>query len=285
MTAAIAYAIGAMICLGLTDIIYKRAAAANVRPHHFRMVQAWVFAPSILAYAVLSGSLRLQPQALWGSAVGLCSFISFYNFIRSLRTGSISINAPIFRLSFAFTAALAISVLHEPLTPYKIGGLALTLAAVWLLLGSPTPTEAVAPRLTAESLLQVLVATLFLGMSNFIYKVGLQAGTNPASMLVAQASVFVVLATGFAIYTDRGLRPARTVWNHAPPAGIFLLFGLVFMLESLSRGEASVLVPISQMGFVVAAVLGFAVLREPFTARKAAGLVAAIAAIVCLAQS
>jgi len=285
MTAAIVYAVGAMICLGLTDIMYKRAAAAAVRPHHFLMVQAWIFAPTILAYGVLSGDLRLELPALWGSAVGLCSFISFYNFIRSLRTGSISINAPIFRLSFAFTAALAISVLHEPITPFKIAGLMLTLVAVWLLLGSPTKIEADSPRLTAESLLQVLIATLFLGLSNFIYKIGLSAGSTPGSLLVAQASLFIVLATGFAIYTDRGLRPVRTVWNYAPLAGIFLVFGLVFMLESLSRGEASVLVPITQMGFVVAAIAGFAALGEPFTTRKAGGLIAAIAAIVCLAQA
>jgi len=285
MTAAIVYAVGAMICLGLTDIVYKRAAAAGARPHHFLMVQAWTFAPAIFVYGLLSGELRLEPAALWGSAVGLCSFISFYNFLRSLRTGSISINAPIFRLSFAFTAALAISVFHEPITPFKIAGLVLTLAAVWLLLGSPSKREADSPRLTAESLLQVMIATLFLGLSNFIYKVGLLAGATPVSLLVAQAALFVTLATGFAIVTDRGVRPARTVWNYAPPGGIFLLFGLVFMLEGLSRGEASVLVPISQMGFVVAAVAGFVTMGEPFTARKAGGLVAAIAAIICLAQS
>jgi multidrug transporter EmrE-like cation transporter len=44
-----------------------------------------------------------------------------------------------------------------------------------------------------------------------------------------------------------------------------------------------VLVPIAQMGFVVTAVLGVAVLREPVTARKVAGLVAATAALAALA--
>jgi multidrug transporter EmrE-like cation transporter len=42
-------------------------------------------------------------------------------------------------------------------------------------------------------------------------------------------------------------------------------------------------VPIAQMGFVVTALLGFLFLREPFTARKGAGLVAALAALASLA--
>jgi len=45
-----------------------------------------------------------------------------------------------------------------------------------------------------------------------------------------------------------------------------------------------VIVPIAQMGFVVTALLGFFLLREPFTLRKGAGLGAAIAALACLAH-
>jgi len=45
-----------------------------------------------------------------------------------------------------------------------------------------------------------------------------------------------------------------------------------------------VVVPIAQMGFVVTALLGFFFLREPFTARKGAGLAAALAALASLAR-
>jgi multidrug transporter EmrE-like cation transporter len=44
-----------------------------------------------------------------------------------------------------------------------------------------------------------------------------------------------------------------------------------------------VLVPIAQMGLVVSAALGILVLNEPMTARKATGLVAALAALAVLA--
>jgi multidrug transporter EmrE-like cation transporter len=45
-----------------------------------------------------------------------------------------------------------------------------------------------------------------------------------------------------------------------------------------------VLVPISQMGFVVTAAVGVLLLGEPMTARKGAGLALALAALACLAK-
>ncbi|HMA87434.1 MAG TPA: hypothetical protein VKP89_01670, partial [Burkholderiales bacterium] len=56
------------------------------------------------------------------------------------------------------------------------------------------------------------------------------------------------------------------------------------MVESLARADASVVVPVAQMGFVVTSLVGFLFLREPFSARKDAGLLAAIAALASLAH-
>ena len=58
----------------------------------------------------------------------------------------------------------------------------------------------------------------------------------------------------------------------------------IFLAKGLERGEASVVVLVAQMGFVVTAFLGFLLLREPFTLRKGAGLAAALAALASLAK-
>jgi len=100
---------------------------------------------------------------------------------------------------------------------------------------------------------------------------------------VAQAAVVVTLATAFAVGVDGRLRPAARAWRYAPVAAFVLAGAFVFLVESLARGEASVLVPIAQMGFVVTAVLGFFFLAEPFTLRKGAGLAAALAALASFA--
>ena len=113
MTPGIGLALIAMVMFGAGDLIYKRAAAAGIEARHFIMLQAWFFCPLVTLYALIRQKLVLEPAALWGSLAGLVMFFAFYNFSRSLRSGSISTNAPIFRLSFTLTAGLAIWLLDE----------------------------------------------------------------------------------------------------------------------------------------------------------------------------
>lgn len=273
-----------MLFFGLGDLVYKRAAAAGVQAHHFLMVQSWGFAASLVLYAALTGTLRFVAGSLWGAAAGVFMFTGFYNFARSLHGGAISINAPLFRLSFVLTAALAIALLGEPFTAYKGAGIVLALAAAWLLLGGPAGETREQRRETLASLLRVVVATVAVGIGNFIYSLGLRAGATPASIIIVQAAVVVSLSTLFVRLVDGAIRPSGLVLRHAPRASLVLALAFVFMVEAMARGQASVAVPIAQMGFVVTALLGFAFLGERFTVRKGIGIVAALAALASLAH-
>jgi drug/metabolite transporter (DMT)-like permease len=283
MTPGYEFAVVAMLCLGLADLAYKRGAAAGVQAHQFLMVQAWCFAPAVALFGFVTGTLEPGGAMLWGMAAGLFVFVALYNFARSLKLGSVSIVAPIFRLSFTVTAVLAVLILGEPMTAFRLAGLALALAAVWLLLGADA---AAVPETGAarRSLVQAVIAMAAMGVANFLYKVGAQTGGSPASFIAGQASTFLPLATAFAWRIDRGLRATGAAWVHAGTAAALFLVALVMLFESLARGEASVLVPISQMGFVVTAAIGLAFLGEPFTLRKVAGLAFALAALGCLAK-
>ena len=187
-----------------------------------------------------------------------------------------------FRLSFVITAGLAVALLGEPLTAFKIAGISLALVAVWLLLGAPAGGDALR-RESRSSLKRVLVATAAVGIGNFVYKYGLRAGATPASLIVAQASVVVTCSTAFVGALDRRIRPSRAVLRNAPMAGVAIALAFCLMVESLVRGDASVMVPVAQMGFVATSLFGFLFLREPFSPRKGAGLVTALAALASLA--
>ena len=280
---AVALALGAMILLGLTDLVYKRGAAAGVQARHFLMLQGWCFLPGVLLYGIFTGTLELARPMLWGMGAGLFVFIALYNFARALKSGSVSVVAPIFRLSFTVTAALAVLLLGEPLTAWKITGLAAALGAVWLLLGADAG-PASADGTVRSALGQALVAMAAIGVANFLYKVGAATGGTPATFIAGQAILFMPLATAFVWKMDGSVRPPRFAWRYAATAAGLFLVALVMLFESLSRGEASVLVPISQMGFVVTAVVGVVFLGEPVTVRKAAGLAFALAALACLAR-
>src|SRR5262245_48519287 len=136
MSESIGYAVGASLFYGLADFVYKRGAAAGAEPHQFLMVQTWLFNLCVMLYWIASGPLVLNGAAGWGAA-GVCAVVGYYNFAHSLKSGSVSTNSTIFRLSFAVTAALAVLVLGEPLNASKLAGLVLVVVAVWLLIAVP----------------------------------------------------------------------------------------------------------------------------------------------------
>ncbi|HEX4329704.1 MAG TPA: EamA family transporter [Burkholderiales bacterium] len=287
-TSGMAYALAAMVCFGLSDLVYKRAAGAGVQAHQLLFVQSWQYGPMVLLYGWFTHTLTFNLSSLWGVVAGVFAFVAFYSFAKSLSGGSVSVNAPIFRLSFTLTAALAVLLLGEPLGPYKLAGLACALLAVWLLLGGKAPASKVATVSHAgmrASLTRVGIATVTLGIANLIYKIGLMSGATPAALLVAQAGVVMSLSAFNAWRIDGHLRASRIAWGHATVTATLLTAAFVFLFQGLARGEASRLVPVAQMGFVVTAAVGFFFLREPFSARKGAGLMFALTALACLAKS
>ena len=282
MTPGLGFAFGAMVSFAASDLIYKRAAAAGIRAGDFLMLQAWIFCPGVTLYAWLTGTLDVHGAALWGALAGLFLFVALYNFTRSLQTGAVSTNAPIFRLNFTLTAALAIVLRGETLTAVKILALGAALVAVWLLLAEAGAERG---RTDVASLVRVLGATAAMAFTNFFYKVGLEHGASPETMVAAQAWVFSSLATvtGLAQF-DRTKIP-RGGWRYSALAALTLFGAFLFLMHALLLGPASVLVPVAQMSFVVTALIGIAMFHERLDLRKCIGLAVATVALVLFAIS
>jgi len=282
MTPGLGLALGAMLCFGASDLIYKRGAAAGITAGAFLMAQAWIFCPGVTLYAWLTGTLDVHRSAIWGALAGLFLFVALLNFTRSLQSGAVSTNAPIFRLNFTLTAALAILLLGETFTLTKAIALLLALVAVWLLLAE---AGAETGKSDWSSLGRVLIATAAMALTNFFYKVGLQHGAIPETIVAAQAWVFCSLAMLFEVLRARRLNVPRGGWRYAAMAALALFGAFVLLMHALAIGPASVLVPVAQMSFVITALFGAAMFHEKLDARKCLGLAVAAVALVLFAVS
>jgi uncharacterized membrane protein len=271
-----------MLCFAVGDIIYKRAAVRGISPRHFMMLQAWTFCPGITLYAWLTGTLDVHLSALWGALAGFFVLIALFNFASSLKQGGVSTNAPIFRLNFTITAALAILLLGESLPLSKVVALTAALLAVWLILAEPNAGGA---HSSAGSLARVLIATAAMGFTNFFYKVGLQSGALPETMVSAQAWVFCSLATLFNWWPERQLRIPSGIWGYPTLAAAMSVVSFLLLLHGLMLGPASVLVPVAQMGFIFTSLFGVVQFKETLTLRKVIGLLIGIAALALFAVS
>ena len=104
-------------------------------------------------------------------------------------------------------------------------------------------------------------------------------------MRAAQAWLFSSSATLFAWLRYRHFRTKASVWPYSSVSAVAFAMGFILMLHGLQVGQASVLVPVAQMGFVITAILGAIVFREKLNGRKRLGLVVAAAALALFAGS
>ena len=280
MASGVPYALLTLFCFGLNDLLFKRAAQHGAASHQVMMVLTLTMLPFFVAYGLLTRSVAPAPAALWGSLGGLFAYFGFYTFSRSLRSGAVSVLAPIFRLQFVVTAILALAFFGEHLSPEKIGGLFLAIAAVWLLLGNKAGARIELPR---EAVAGVLLATASMGIAFFLFKLALRQGATPATVLLGQIVALSSISTAFSVFFDRGFAASQAALRYGIPFGVSQAVGFGSLVEGLAIGEASILVPIAQLSFVLTAVIGLMFLKEAVTARKMAGLAAAVGAVAMLA--
>jgi uncharacterized membrane protein len=280
VSAGVSYALLTLFCFGLNDLLFKRAAQHRAASHQVMMVLTLTMLPLFVAYGLATRSIAPAPVALWGALGGLFAFFGFYNFSRSLSYGAVSVLSPIFRLQFVVTAVLALAFLGEELSVAKIGGLALAVAAVWLLLANPAGAKAEIPH---AAIARVLMATVAVGIAFFLFKLALRQGATPATVLLCQVLALSSASTVLSVYLDHGFAASPAALRYGIPFGISQAVGFAALIIGLSIGEASILVPIAQLSFVLTAVVGLTLLREPATARKMTGLAAAVGAVALLA--
>ncbi|MDM7275886.1 MAG: EamA family transporter [Thermoprotei archaeon] len=71
----------------------------------------------------------------------------------------------------------------------------------------------------------------------------------------------------------------------AAAGGLMGALGGIFMVLALKMGQASIVVPLTALYPLVTVLASYAILGEPMTARKIAGLILAIIAVILLSTS
>jgi drug/metabolite transporter (DMT)-like permease len=292
------FALASMAVQSLVDCVYKRAQVKGAVPETVLVYQSYSFGVTAFALVLALGVFPADLTAWkYGPACGLIGFAAYYFFLRSLKGGQVSVNTTVFRLSFILTAGLAVVFLAEPVTAQKAGGLAAAVLAVASLTvtsgrgghrrpGAETGTGSAggAAAVSAGKGRGVgfaVAALLCLGTLLFIYKLAAREGVPAPSLIFIQFAFFSPAAMVYATLRR------RFVWHpvsagHGLGAGVLLSLSLILLVSALARGEAGTMVPVSQMSFVLTAVLAVPWFGEAWTARKTAAVILAAGAVALL---
>ncbi|MCT9095969.1 EamA family transporter [Haloarchaeobius sp. HME9146] len=107
---------------------------------------------------------------------------------------------------------------------------------------------------------------------------------SPTVAMVVSYLVGAGLALGYVFTQPESIEYTRDGLVTAGVAGVFAGLGAVAFYAGLARGSTSVVTTVSALYFVVAAAIGIAVLDEPVTVHRIAGIGFAVVAVVLLAR-
>ncbi len=271
-------AIIAMMAIGAADAINKKARQAGIPINSYLLIQSPVFTTSILIITIATTGIRInQGIILFALAGTLLSLPAFVLMLNSLTIGYASINYAIFRLGFVFSSMAAIVLLNETLTLTKLSGI--IIAALAILLFFIRPNQLMVHR---QSLLLALAGMILVAIYQFVLKLAtLQIQSLPSFILMmsiffTSGVIFYAIFTGCFTFHRPALR-------YAPFNGLLMSLGTLSMILALSKGEASTVLPIVQLSFLVTVIVSVGLLKEKINYRQVAGIIGATIAIITLA--
>jgi len=218
-------------------------------------------------------------------AAGVMSVLANLLFIGSFRVVPAGTGATIYRLNLVVVAVMGVALLAESVTAWKVVGVCLGGLSIVLLRNGRRGDQHPAGRHYGLAMLALVVACGLRATVGILYKLASTHGIPEFQMLTVSGLCWVVGGLAFSLIRGEPTRPGRRTWRFAILSGL-LICGIVYFLLAATRfGEASIVVPISQLSFVLTSVLGVMCHREAFGARKVAALAAAALCVVALSIS
>ena len=271
-----------MLFAGVLDVIYARYSRKRPVTGYYLFVIGLVM---IVGQAALLALVDVpivfsQKAAAWGIFAGAIVMVANAMLVESLGRINVSLGSTIYRLNTIGVVIFAVVFLHEALTAPKLGGIALGIVAVVLLYqhGGRSGHE----RLLLASVSLAIGASLLRATFGIMSKVGLTDGTDAFLFMLYIAIGWTLAAMAYGVIRRQPKGALRNVIPYAVGSGALICLVVSFLLLGLRTGEASVVIPIANMSFVVALLTSAAFRMERFTGRKLVAVATAAVAIALL---
>jgi drug/metabolite transporter (DMT)-like permease len=279
------FALLSLFFAGLLDVVYKRYSRKE------RSRGTYVFGIGVVWCMLQTAALAMGEEVLivdatsirYGLFAGLCLTLSNLLLLESLTHINISLGSTVYRLNTIGVVVMAFLFLGEALGGIKLLGVGLGIVAVGLLY-RPDPTamsEENRGRFLPFFLMAVAASLLRAGYG-VITRGGIVHKADPQTMLLLCALSWIVGGAFYARLREGRLRLTKKKVGYALVSGVLVFLVVDFLMLAVKYGEASIVIPIANMSFVMAMLLSVVLRFEPFSLRKGIAMVVACLAIATL---
>jgi drug/metabolite transporter (DMT)-like permease len=283
VTSPVLYALLSLVFAAVNDVVFKRYAAKD------RSRGAYVFGIGLVWFLLQVPTAFARgvecPFATvtlgCGLVAGLMLTASNLLLLESLTHIDASLGSTIYRLNTMGVVVLALLFLDETLGIYKGLGIAAGIVAVFLLYRRDGHSQTPQRTFLLYFWLAVAASVLRAGYG-VTSKAGLLNGADLQPMLVLAALSWIIGGAGYAVFREKRLRMTGKKAVYSLISGILVFLIVNFLLLAIEHGQASTVIPIANMSFILALVLSVALGMERFTPRKFAAVAAAACSILLL---
>lgn len=268
------------VCVAVGSFLYKRARLLGANPGSFMVVQALTFFSTVTVAGLATGSLEFgNPYLFLALLCGAFGATGALTTLASMGKGELGTNTAVVRLSFVPTTLGAVLLLGEPLTVRKVLIFLVAACAVLLFVDHYRRED----RRALPSLVPALTACFAFGVFDLIYKVASAHGVSPFAFLMLQSATGSLLLNLYVIFFEK-YRIDGVVLRLAPLCGLLFAAACLSWLLALRDVDISLVVPLIQMNFILAYVLGVLFLRESVSVRKLLGIGLVVLSVVMLSE-
>jgi drug/metabolite transporter (DMT)-like permease len=235
-----------------------------------------LLAVCLTTHAMLPG----RHDVLFASLGGFEGALSLALFYRALAMGAMGLTAALAGLLTALVPVL-FSILHEGLPkPLAAAGLAMGLAAIWLITHSPADRSADGQASTpSAALLLGAIAGIGFGAQLVFFKFAAGGGILWVLTFSRAAGIAAMLLV---LLVKPPAGPWRGFWIFGLLAGAFDTLGNMFYIQTTRLGRLDTAAMICSLYPAGTILLAAVVLRERPTVRQFAGIAMALAAVALL---
>lgn len=281
----VGFALLSFLFAGLNDVVFKRysVSGASRGVLVLGIGIAWTVIQAVV-FGLGATPLRFDATTVgFGAGAGALLVASNLLLLESFTRVDVSLGSTIYRLNTVAVVVLSWLLLDEALGVAKLAGVGLAVLAVVLL--SHRPAWHAKGERQVIFVAAVIGAALLRAAYGVLTRKAMLAHASPEALLLMVSSSWIVGGAAYALAKDRRVRFTRAKVGYAALSGTFVFLIVYCLTRAVERGEASVVIPIANMSFIVALAVSLATGMEKPTPRKALAVAFAAGAIVLLARA
>ncbi len=282
MNNGVFFAVLCLIFSGLNDFVFKKysTGAYRSRGMFVSMIGLIWFLFQMTFYLATGNTGGITAKALAFAVLpGFFVFLSNILLIESMTVLDASTGSTIYRLNTVLVIILSIILLHEKLKAINFTGIIISIAAVLFLF--EREKKGTGSRFFIYLMIGI-AASVFRSLYAVSSKYLISGGTDKKAIIIMSALFWFAGGAVYSFFREKNTRITAINFKYSLISGFLIFIIALFLFYAIENANISIVIPISNMGFLITYILAIATGIEKLTLRKISALMMSVLAIVLL---